>query len=199
MYKHYIEIDQDNYITEAFCNAFRQPTANSICVNEAGGRHFHLQLMDVDGHLCKKWDGLAIIDSVPPLSSVIGKKLGELEDYHYTADEVRRITINSEIKFTTNSQDRALIVEQIINIQQQIDLGTYPVSPKFTYYYSNTSIDLTLDQLKSVYIFCMNTVNQNYQVYQNHREAIKKLTTITKVNNYNFTAKYLKNNNFDLT
>ena len=40
--KHYIRIDNNNYIIDGFSDAFRQPTENDICINEQGSYQFRL-------------------------------------------------------------------------------------------------------------------------------------------------------------
>jgi len=49
MYKHYIKINEKNEVTEAFCNAFREPDEDSILVAENEERHFNPTLQTPEG------------------------------------------------------------------------------------------------------------------------------------------------------
>ncbi len=62
MYKHYIKIDEDNMIIDAFSSAFRQPQDGEILVADTNERHFHLDLRTTEGYLKKKWEGGKIKD-----------------------------------------------------------------------------------------------------------------------------------------
>jgi len=42
MAKHYVKVNEDNFVTAAFSDAFTQPVDGDICVNEDGGRHYNL-------------------------------------------------------------------------------------------------------------------------------------------------------------
>ncbi len=64
-YKHYIKVDENNYVIKGFSDAFEQPGNDDICINQEGGRHFELLgnvnpiLFDVTGfHLYKYKDGV---------------------------------------------------------------------------------------------------------------------------------------------
>ena len=39
---HWITLDDNNNIIDGFSDAFRQPQADDICINEQGGYHFRL-------------------------------------------------------------------------------------------------------------------------------------------------------------
>ena len=41
-YKHFIRLDADKNIIYSFSDAFEQPQAGDICINEQGGRQFEL-------------------------------------------------------------------------------------------------------------------------------------------------------------
>lgn len=65
--KHYIRLDEKNYIEKGFSDAFEDPIVTDICINEQGGRHFeldgviNLSLINMDGrHLFKYVDGKVI-------------------------------------------------------------------------------------------------------------------------------------------
>jgi hypothetical protein len=60
--KHYININEDNYITNGYSDAFQEPNDDDICINEEGGRHFELlgvinpQLLNEDGCYIYKYE-----------------------------------------------------------------------------------------------------------------------------------------------
>ena len=55
MNKHYITINKDNKIIQCFSDAFKKPSKDDICVNEEGGRHFHLNPGIVDDNVRYNW------------------------------------------------------------------------------------------------------------------------------------------------
>ena len=67
-YKHYIRIDEDNNIIKGFSDAFEQPQADDICINEQGGYQFRLEpggeenplLYTMDGIPLYRWDGTVV-------------------------------------------------------------------------------------------------------------------------------------------
>ena len=67
--KHYIKIDSNGLITEAFSDTFRTPDNDCICINEQGGRHFQINgvinpsLVDADGFFVFKWNGTEIVNA----------------------------------------------------------------------------------------------------------------------------------------
>tara|TARA_B110000211_G_scaffold234725_1_gene305887 strand:+ start:3948 stop:4457 length:510 start_codon:yes stop_codon:yes gene_type:complete len=66
-YKHYVNVNEDNFIIKAFSEAFGQPTKSSICVNENGARQFHLVVQDDKGMYNKKYLNDEIVDYVPKI------------------------------------------------------------------------------------------------------------------------------------
>jgi hypothetical protein len=126
-------------------------------------------------------------------------KLKELNNYYFNSDEVRQITINDYFILSLSSEGRNLIAEQIQGLEQQIKLGNIQeANASFEYFYNGGSVEISLAQLRGLYIFMINTVNTNYGVYKAHIHAINALTTIEAVDNYDFTANYLKNQNLDI-
>ena len=68
--KHYVRLDTNGSIIKAFSDAFEQPEANDICVNEQGGRHFELDSV-----------------SNPPVINTQGQPI-----YHFTANVITEWT-----------------------------------------------------------------------------------------------------------
>lgn len=68
--KHYIRTDDRGAIIYGFSDAFEQPQSTDICINEQGGRQFHLMpngtenppLLDMHGIPLYKWDGEEVIE-----------------------------------------------------------------------------------------------------------------------------------------
>ena len=82
MAKHYIRLD-GQLITKSFSTDFEEPIQNDICVNEDGGRHFNLDLIDEDGLPKLKYKNKKIVPVVE--TDVASKKLKIKND----TDEVK--------------------------------------------------------------------------------------------------------------
>lgn len=61
-YKHYIRIDKQNRIIQAFSDAFRQPEDGDILIADTNERHFNLDLLRDDGFYRYEWNGKEIIE-----------------------------------------------------------------------------------------------------------------------------------------
>jgi len=66
-YKHYIKIDENNIIIDAFSSAFRQPEGGEILAADTNERHFNLQLKDSQGILQYKWQDPNVVKVVIPV------------------------------------------------------------------------------------------------------------------------------------
>lgn len=131
----------------------------------------------------------------------IDTKLAELEVYH-DSDEVRILSIdaNGETHYFPMTQDgRGLIAEQIKDLELQIDLGLITEAEAIFTYQNGSAVDLTLIQLKELYIEIMSIIKANYNKKIEHRDAIKALTTISEVQDYDYTVGYLVNNSYTIS
>lgn len=125
-------------------------------------------------------------------------KIKELETYH-DSTEVKEMTINNYYNLSLNSKGRALIDEQIQHLSQKIAKGALTQETAiFNYAYNGGSVAITIEQLESLYIFMLDTVNANFAVYKTHSFAINALTSVDEVESYDFTANYIKNQNLDI-
>ncbi len=61
MYKHYIKVDENDMIVDAFSSAFRQPEGGEILVADTNERHFNLDLKDNQGILQYQYQDLDIL------------------------------------------------------------------------------------------------------------------------------------------
>lgn len=133
------------------------------------------------------------------LQEKIEYQLQQLDNYHYNSSEIREMKINGYFILSLSGDGRALIAEQIQSLEQQIKLNVITEeSATFEYFYNGGSIEITLIQLRQLYIFMLNVVNTNYAIYKAHIHAIKNLSTIEEVESYDFTANYLKNQNLNV-
>jgi hypothetical protein len=133
------------------------------------------------------------------LEEYINLKLEELNDYHFNSSEIREMKINDYFILSLSVEGRDLISEQIHNLDQQIKLNVITEeSATFEYFYNGGSIEITLIQLRQLFIFMLNVVNTNYSVYKDHIHTIKNLSTMEEVEAYDFTANYLKNQNLNI-
>ena len=126
-------------------------------------------------------------------------RVQELESYHYNSQDLRTMTINSHFVLSLTQEGRNIIAEQIRDLKMQIELGLIAEEEAvFSYSYKGAAADITMEQLKALYIKMMQIVNANFKVFEDHKTAIGLLTTPTKVKNYDFNANYLKNQNLDI-
>lgn len=143
-----------------------------------------------------------IVDTQYILSESISKKIQELDSYNFSSNEIIILTINSSnssFEFFLNQEGRNLIGEQIFNLVQQIKLGKIQEEDaKFNYFYNGSSIEISLIQLREIYVEMFRIINKNFEIYKKHYNKIKKLTDVNLIEAYDFKSNFLKNNNFDL-
>ena len=70
MYKHYIRINEDNYIIKAFSDAFIKPLQNDICIYTGNNRHYHLQIYNEDGLYNYKYVNGQVIETTSDILEV---------------------------------------------------------------------------------------------------------------------------------
>ena len=127
------------------------------------------------------------------LNNAKSSKLKELSVYH-DSPEVRILTINGIIALPLNSASRSLVNEQIINLNNEIELGDKtPTTAIFNYYTGTTTIPINLENLKKVSVKMLSITNSNFTTYQKCLEEINNLQSISEVNAYDFKADYIKN------
>lgn len=156
---------------------------------------------DGAGVYIRDWDYEIPMPELPSandlaLDNAKSLKLVELDSYYFNSTEIREMKLNDYFVLSLSFDGRNLILEQIQNLEQQIILGSVTEeNAKFEYFYNVTSIEVTLGQLRQIYIFMLNTMNTNYGVYKSHINTLKNLTTINEIENYDFKTNYLKNQN----
>lgn len=185
---------------------------NSINIDSVFDSFEIKDLSDGNGEFINNWDDSKIGISKPTdeyleslsndeveLSNLIINKLSDLDIYHFNSEEVRQMTINEYFVLLLTSKGRTLVAEQIQSLELQVKLGIVTEeNANFEYFYNGGSVEISLVQLRALYIFMINTVNTNYGVYKAHIHAIKNLSTIEEVEAYDFTADYLKNQNLNI-
>lgn len=140
-----------------------------------------------------------IVEPEFSLSEAISKKLEELDQYHFNATEIRQCKINNYFILQLSGEGRSLIQEQITSIEQKIKLNLIEEEDaSFEYFYNGGSIEITLTQLRQLYVAMLNIVNSNYQNYKAETYLIKNLSTVEAVESHDFTVNYLKNQNITL-
>lgn len=133
------------------------------------------------------------------IDEVKKSKIAELDNYHFNSSEIRKMKINDYFVLSLSIDGRTLVSEQIQDLEQQVKLGIIDeMSASFEYFYNGGSIEITLSQLRQLYIFMMNIVNFNYGIYKDHMHVIKNLSTIEEIELYDFTLNYLKNQNLNI-
>ncbi len=185
---------------------------NSINIDSVFDSFEIKDLSDGNGEFINNWDDSKIGISKPTdeyleslsndeveLSNLIINKLSDLDIYHFNSEEIRQMTINEYFVLLLTSKGRTLVAEQIQSLELQVKLGIVTEeNANFEYFYNGGSVEISLVQLRALYIFMINTVNTNYGVYKAHIHAIKNLSTIEEVEAYDFTADYLKNQNLNI-
>lgn len=133
------------------------------------------------------------------LEETICKKLQELDSYHFNAIEIRQCKINNYFILQLSGEGRSLIQEQISFLTQQIKLNLIEEADAvFEYFYNAGSIEISLTELRQLYVAMLNIVNSNYQNYKSETYLIKNLDSVEAVESHDFTVNYLKNQNITL-
>jgi hypothetical protein len=148
----------------------------------------------------QKWiENGGIVDPEFSLPEAISKKLQELDQYHFNDIEIRQCKINNYFILQLSGEGRSLIQEQISFLTQKIELNLIQeADATFEYFYNGGSIEITLTQLRQLYVAMLNIVNSNYQNYKAETYAIKNLDSVEAVESHDFTVNYLKNQNINL-
>ena len=133
-------------------------------------------------------------------------RLKELDFFHYNDNSVRVLTVfdtstpPKPFYLSLKWEGRELVSEQIINLQTQIDLATIlEENAEFIYMQGDDSINISFQELKSIYVAMMNIVNTNFVTYQAHIASINNLTLVEDVESYDFQTGYLVNQTYNLT
>lgn len=139
------------------------------------------------------------VDPEFTVPEAIDKKLQELDNYHYNSTEIRQCKINNYFILQLDSTGRSLIQEQVSLLEQKIELGTLTEETAFfEYYYNGGSIQITLLQLRKIYVAMLDIVNRNFQNYKEEINIIKNLANLQLVEDHNFKTNYLKNQNITI-
>lgn len=126
-------------------------------------------------------------------------KLNELDSYHFNNTEIRQCKINNYFILQLSGEGRSLIQEQISLLTQKIKLNLVTEEDaSFEYFYNGGSIEITLVQLRQIYVAMLDIVNSNYQNYKAETYLIKNLGSVEAVESHDFTVNYLKNQNITL-
>lgn len=140
-----------------------------------------------------------IVDPEFSLPQAISKKLEELDFYHFNSSEIRQCKINNYFVLQLSGEGRSLIQEQIALLAQKIKLNLVTEEEaSFEYFYNGGSIEISLTQLRQLYVAMLDIVNSNYQNYKAETYLIKNLGSVEAVESHDFTVNYLKNQNITL-
>lgn len=147
-----------------------------------------------------KWiENGGIVEPEFTLSEAIFKKLENLDNYHFNDIEIRQCKINNYFILQLSGEGRSLIQEQISLLLQKIKLNLITEEDaSFEYFYNGGSIEISLVQLRQIYVAMLDIVNSNYQNYKAETYTIKNLSTVEAVESHDFTVNYLKNQNITL-
>tara|TARA_R110002020_G_scaffold13283_6_gene48135 strand:- start:11898 stop:12485 length:588 start_codon:yes stop_codon:yes gene_type:complete len=173
MRKHYIEIDNDNYITKAFSDAFEQPTDTSICVNEKGSRHFHLELINNRGEFKYKYLNNEFVEQTEQSQAFIKSKLlADLKAYYQECKNINITIDNKTITHLFNSKWRNLLHTKISSLLIARKQGS---PDTFTWAAGDNSVTLTVEQLEQLlYEIEENIMQTNYNNLEKETAYIEK-------------------------
>ncbi len=160
---------------------------NSINIDSVFDSFEIKDLSDGNGEFINNWDDSKIGISKPTdeyleslsndeveLSNLIINKLSDLDIYHFNSEEIRQMTINEYFVLLLTSKGRTLVAEQIQSLELQVKLGIVTEeNANFEYFYNGGSVEISLVQLRALYIFMINTVNTNYGDNKANIHAIK--------------------------
>ena len=132
------------------------------------------------------------------LQKAIDLKLLELAVYHFNSTELRVLMINGQIPLSLTKEGRDLVSEQLNKLDNKVLQGLPSVDAKFNYIHEGSTTEIAIDDLRSLYIAMMDIVDSNWVVYDTHIVDIKNCSTVTDVENYDFTINYLKNQNINI-
>lgn len=80
---HYITVDSNNFVIDAFSDAFRQPQSTDICVATNADRHYNPVIRDSLGNPICKWNGTQMVDRTQDIDYLLpiakAKKIAELQ------------------------------------------------------------------------------------------------------------------------
>lgn len=133
------------------------------------------------------------------IDQVRANKINELTNYHFNSSDIRILTINRLIGLSLSSEGRTLVSEQITQLEQKVRLGLVLESAaSFQYFYGSSSISVSLNQLRGLFVQMLTITNANFANYQLEISNITNLESLEDIESYNFTANYIKNFNVNL-
>lgn len=111
-YKHYIRIDENNYVIKAFSNAFEQPLDTDILIAETEERHFNLNLFAINSAPKYKWVDGQMVETT------------EEEQQEWLTAHISPTTKIAELKSKLANTDYAIIkiAEGAATIEDYADL-----------------------------------------------------------------------------
>lgn len=92
MTKHYIRLNSDKNIIKAFSDKFEQAEKDDICMNENGGRHFHLEIFTPENEFKYKYVSKKIVErtnaEINSLANLKKRKIVEIQNNRQTAERI---------------------------------------------------------------------------------------------------------------
>lgn len=172
----------------------------SIQINTITNDIFEGESLQPDCRWATELEGQAYL-----LQKAKQSKIAELEAFH-DSPAVKTLTVNGVHKVSMLSNQRMLLREQIALMEDQvkfaqiqqgqtIDINTLVWNFKLE---NNGFVPLNYLALVAISTKIMAITNPNFTTRQTHIDAINALTTIDEVNNYDFTAGYILNQNINL-
>jgi hypothetical protein len=133
------------------------------------------------------------------LSKAKQTKLTELENYYKNSNDLRNLLINNKFNISTKSDGRILVNEQLENLNRKIQLGEATQDTAYFDYYDNGDFNkISYNQLLNLSVKILDITNENFAIYNNHKNAINNLQSISNVENYDIKKNFLINNKITL-
>jgi len=125
MARHMIRLNEQNRIIKAFSTDFENSEEGDICVEEEGGRHFHLDIVDsYTGAFKKAWDSVnsQIVD-VDLSAEIAARDIVVAETAALEAKRQRRLFGEKVIdKIAVLNDTKSLTVEQVLGFMSNAEV-----------------------------------------------------------------------------
>lgn len=109
--KHYVTIDENNLVTDAFSDAFRIPQQDDICINENAPRHLVINgvtnapIKDEQEFYLYKWNGSDIISATQAEQPELQAKIAYDEFKANRSNLVNQLTITTSANNTFDADE----------------------------------------------------------------------------------------------
>jgi len=180
-YKHYIRINTDSLIIKSFSTAFEQPQEGDILICESNGRHYNLDLFNINGIPKYEYIDNQIIlrQDILEIQLINVKNTKIIELNNICSQEIEKgclCVINNHFYRFNKDEDQSNFAAQFLEILD----GT---APEIIYWKSEDAgiIPLSQDNFKSIYRELGNNQKNLIAKYWGLKMQVLNLTNIEEV------------------